>query len=202
MKRLVGYFLQGFLYIAPLGVTLYVLYQLFTLIDTPLRQIEELFLETHIPGLGVITVIVLLTLLGWVGSTIIARPFKALMRGFLDRAPLIGAIESAVRELLSALFSRERRFKQPVLVRVNAVSELEKLGFITQEDLSELGLRDKVSVYFPHSFNFSGELFFVPRELVRVVDIPSQEAMKFIVSGGLIHLGDRHERNRGRAGHS
>jgi uncharacterized membrane protein len=194
----VGYFLQGFLYIAPLGATLYVVYRVFTLVDTPLRQIEELFLETHIPGLGAVTVIVLLTVLGWLGSTIIARPFKALMRRFLERAPLIGAIEGAVRELLSALFAKERRFKQPVLVRVNAVSDLEKLGFITQEDLHELGLRETVAVYFPHSFNFSGELFLVPRGLVRVLDIPAQEAMKFIVSGGLIHLSDRHDGHAGR----
>jgi uncharacterized membrane protein len=80
VKRLVGYFLQGFLYIAPLGVTLYVVYKVFTIVDDPLRRIEELVLETHIPGLGVFTVIVLLTVLGWLGSTIIARPFKAFTR--------------------------------------------------------------------------------------------------------------------------
>ena len=198
MRRLVGFFFQGFLYIAPLAVTLYVVYRVFTFVDEPLRRIEELFLETHIPGLGVLTVVVLLTVLGWLGSTIIARPFKTFTRRFLERAPLIGAIEGAVRELLSALFAKERRFKQPVLVRVSAVSDLEKLGFITQDDLAELGLREKVAVYFPHSFNFSGELFLVPRELVRAVDIPAQEAMKFIVSGGLIHLADHREETAGR----
>jgi uncharacterized membrane protein len=200
VKRLVGYFLQGFLYSAPLGVTLYVVYKAFTILDAPLRRIEELVLKTHIPGLGVVTVLVLLTILGWLGSTIIARPFKTFTRRLLERAPLIGAIEGGVRELLSALFAKERRFKHPVLVRVNAVSELEKLGFITQEDLRELGLAGKVAVYFPHSFNFSGELFLVPRELVRIVDIPSQEAMKFIVSGGLIRIGDRQEGHAGRSG--
>jgi len=56
---------------------------------------------------------------------------------------------------------------------------------MTQEDLSDLDIKEKVAVYFPHSYNFSGELFIVPRELVRPVDIPSAEAMKFIVSGGV-----------------
>jgi len=147
-----------------------------------------LFFERHIPGLGVLTVVVLLTLLGWLGSTIIARPFKAFTRKLIDRAPLIGAIEGAVRDLLSALFAKERRFSHPVVVQMSGVSDLEKLGFITQEDLAELGLREKVAVYFPHSYNFSGELFIVPRERVRVVDISAQAAMKFIVSGGMIHL--------------
>ena len=74
-----------------------------------------------------------------------------------------------MRDLLSALFAKERRFSHPVVVQMSGVSDLEKLGFITQEDLVELGLREKVAVYFPHSYNFSGELYIVPRERVRVV---------------------------------
>jgi len=193
VKRLAGYLFQGFLYIAPLGVTGYVLYRVFMLVDAPVRQLEELFFDRHIPGLGVLSVLALLTFLGWLGSTIIARPFKAFVRKLLGRAPLIGAIEGAVRELLSALFAKERKFSHPVLVQMSGVTDLEKLGFITQEDLAELGLREKVAVYFPHSYNFSGELYIVPRERVRVVDISAQAAMKFIVSGGMIHLGEHRD---------
>lgn len=188
MKRLAGYFFQGFLYIAPLGVTVYVLFRVFTLLDAPVRKIEEAFFGTHIPGLGALTLVALLTLLGWLGSTIIARPFKSFTRKFLDRAPLIGMIEGAVRDLLAALFAKERRFSQPVVVQMSGVTDLEKLGFITQEDLTELELREKVAVYFPHSYNFSGELYLVPRARVRVVAVSAQAAMKFIVSGGMIHL--------------
>ena len=193
MKHLARHFFQGFLYIAPLGITAYVIYRVFAFIDAPMRQFEELFFERHIPGLGILTVAVLLTLLGWLGSTIIARPIKAFTRKLLDRAPLISMIERAVRELLSALFAKERRFSHPVVVQMNSVSDLQKLGFITQEDLTDLGLREKVAVYFPHSYNFSGELFLVPRDRVRVVDISAQAAMKFIVSGGMIHLGEHRE---------
>jgi uncharacterized membrane protein len=194
VKRLVGYFFQGFIYIAPLGVTAYVLYRVFTFVDAPVRRVEELFFQgKHIPGLGVLTLLALLTLLGWLGSTILARPFKSFARKLLDRAPFIGAIEGAVRDLLSALFAKERRFSHPVIVQMSGVTDLEKLGFITQEDLADLGLREKVAVYFPHSYNFSGELFIVPRERVRVVDITAQAAMKFIVSGGMIHVGEQKE---------
>jgi uncharacterized membrane protein len=193
VKRIVGYFLQGFLYIAPLGVTIYVLYAIFALVDDPVRRVSERLFGAYVPGLGVVAVAALLTLLGWLGSTIIARPFKALIRRFIDRTPLIGTIEGAVRDILSALFAKDRRFSHPVVVRMSGVSDLEKLGFITQEDLAELGLQEKVAVYFPHSYNFSGELFIVPRERVRVVDIPAQEAMKFIVSGGMIHLREHRE---------
>ena len=72
-----------------------------------------------------------------------------------------------------------------MLVKVNLISDLEKMGFITQNDLSEIGIKDKVSVYFPHSYNFSGEMFIVPVEHITPLDIPPTEAMKFIVSGGV-----------------
>ena len=195
MKRLVGYFFQGFIYIAPLGVTAYILYQVFVLVDEPVRELEVLLFGAHIPGLGLLSVVALLTLFGWLGSTIIATPLRNFIRKVIGRMPLIGTIEGTVRELLSAFFAKERKFSHPVLVQMSGATDLEKLGFITQEDLAELGLRDKVAVYFPHSYNFSGELFIVPRERVRVVDISAQEAMKFIVSGGLIHLREHGERN-------
>jgi len=193
VKRLVGYFFQGVLYIAPLGVTAYVLYQVFVFVDVPVRKLEVMLFGAHIPGIGLVTVFTVLTILGWLGSTIIASPLKNFARKVIRRTPLIGTIEGTVRELLSAFFAKERKFSRPVLVRMSGASDLEKLGFITQEDLGELGLREMVAVYFPHSYNFSGELFIVPRERVRVVDITAQEAMKFIVSGGLIHLREHAE---------
>jgi uncharacterized membrane protein len=70
-------------------------------------------------------------------------------------------------------------------VLVNPVSNLEKLGFLTEKDLSRLDVKDKVAVYFPHSYNFSGELFIVPASQVKSIDVNPTEVMKFIVSGGV-----------------
>lgn len=67
---------------------------------------------------------------------------------------------------------------------MNPISNLEKLGFITEEDLSKLDEKGKVVVYFPHSYNFSGELFIVPKNQVRSIDVNPADLMKFIVSGG------------------
>ena len=65
------------------------------------------------------------------------------------------------------------------------ISNLEKMGFITETDLSDLGIKDKATVYFPHSYNFSGEMFIVPVEHITPLNIPATEAMKFIVSAGV-----------------
>jgi len=68
------------------------------------------------------------------------------------------------------------------------------LGFLTQDDLSKLEEKDKVAVYFPHSYNFSGELFIVPIEQVRAVDLNPAIVMKFIVSGGVSDIYEEPEK--------
>jgi len=185
MKKLVNYFLQGLLYIAPLGITAYIIYGVFTFMDGLLQELLVKFFDTKIPGLGFLTLILFLILVGFLGRTFIAQPIKLLFRNIIDRIPLLKFIYGAFNDLFSAFVGKEKKFSKPVLVKVNLNSDLEKLGFITEENLELLGEKDKVAVYFPHSYNFSGELFIVPRANIKPVDINSSEVMKFIVSAGL-----------------
>ena len=185
MKKLVNYFLQGLLYIAPLGITAYIIYGVFTFMDGLLQEYLFKFFDIKIPGLGVLTLIIFLIFVGFLGRTFIAQPIKLLFRNIIDRIPLLKFIYGAFNDLFSAFVGKEKKFSKPVLVKVNLNSDLEKLGFITEENLELLGEKDKVAVYFPHSYNFSGELFIVPRANIKPVDINSSEVMKFIVSAGL-----------------
>jgi len=185
VKRIINYFLQGLLFIAPIGITGYIVYLLFNFVDGILKEYIEMWLGIHIPGLGIIILIVLLIFIGFLGQTILARPFKVLFNRLMKRVPIIKVIYSAFNDLFSAFVGKGKKFNQPVLVMVNRESNIEKLGFLTETDLGELGEKEKVAVYFPHSYNFSGELFIVPRESVRHVDVNPAEAMKFIVSAGV-----------------
>ena len=185
MKKLVNYFLQGLLYIAPLGITAYIIYGVFTFMDGLLQELLVKFFDTKIPGLGFLTLILFLILVGFLGRTLIAQPIKLLFRNIIDRIPLLKFIYGAFNDLFSAFVGKEKKFSKPVLVKVNLNSDLEKLGFITEENLELLNEKDKVAVYFPHSYNFSGELFIVPRSNIKPVDINSSDVMKFIVSAGL-----------------
>lgn len=171
-----------------MGITIYVLYLLFNLIDGLLQKYIQQYTDITIPGLGILVILVLITLLGFIGQTIIARPFKVLLDRIIRQAPLVKVIYTSLKDLLSAFVGEERKFDKPVRVLVNPVTNLEKIGFITQKDLSHLDILDKVSVYFPHSYNFSGEMFIVPREQVQPLDVPAADAMKFIVSGGVTSL--------------
>jgi len=185
MKKLVNYFLQGLLYIAPLGITAYIIYGIFTFMDGLLKELLIEFFDIKIPGLGFLTLILFLILIGFLGRTFIAQPIKLLFKNIIDRIPLLKFIYGAFNDLFSAFVGKEKKFSKPVLVKVNLNSDLEKLGFITEENLELLGEKEKVAVYFPHSYNFSGELFIVPKVNIKPIDINSSDVMKFIVSAGL-----------------
>ena len=185
MKRIFRYFLQGLLYVAPLGITFYIIYFMFTFVDKVIREAVIDWLHVNIPGIGVLVMFLIISFLGFIGSSILLTPLKRLVDLVMQKTPLLNLIYTSIRDLLSAFVGKEKKFNHPVLVKVNTISELEKVGFITQEDLSKLGLVDKVSVYFPHSYNFSGEMFIVPRIHVKPLNMSPTDAMKFIISGGV-----------------
>lgn len=185
MKKIVGYFFQGLLYVAPLGLTVYAIVLLFNVIDGLIQKYIESWIKVHIPGLGILLIFLTITFLGIIGGTILGAPVRRVIQKLLDKAPILNLIYSSIRDLLSAFVGKEKKFNQPVLVKVNTISELEKVGFLTQEDLSNIGIKDKVAVYFPHSYNFSGEMFIVPTAQVRPLNMAPADAMKFVVSGGV-----------------
>ena len=195
MRKLLNYLLQGLLYIAPLGITIYVIYLTFNFTDSLLDDYLEKSLGIDIPGLGIIVIVVFLIIVGMVGQSIIARPFQKLFKKLLEKVPLLRFIFSALNDLFSAFVGKEKKFNKPVLVLVNPVSNLEKMGFLTEEDLSNIEEKEKVAVYFPHSYNFSGEMFIVPKEQVKPLDINPAIAMKFIVSGGVSKIYDEAKEN-------
>ena len=95
-----------------------------------------------------------------------------------------------MKDLFSAFIGdKKKMFSQPVMVMLFKEAGIRKLGFVTQEDLSAFGLEDLVAVYFPHSYNFSGNLYLVPKENITVLpQMQGADALKFIVSGGVTEI--------------
>ncbi len=187
-RRLVNYFLQGLLYIAPIGLTIYIIYSLFGFLDGLLHSVILDLFGIYIPGLGLIAIVLLITLLGYIGQTVIAHPIKRQINWILKQTPILQTLYSSIKDFFEAFVGKDKKFNHPVLVKVNQSANLEKIGFITQTDLSELKIKDKVAVYFPHSYAFSGELFVVPTENVTPLDMSSREAMKFVLTGGITKI--------------
>ena len=189
MKKLRKYFFQGLLFLVPVGLTIYIVYQIYVFINGLLISYIRPIIHVNIPFLDLLIVLTVIALVGLLGDTFIFRPVKNLVNKAFMKIPVINLLFTSLKDILSAFVGKDRKFSSPALVKINHLTNLEKLGFITQEDLSKIGVRDKkVAVYFPHSYNFSGELFIVPAEQVTPLDLPSSEVMKFIVSGGVIDI--------------
>lgn len=187
MNRIFKYLLQGILYIAPLAVTVYIIYIVFDFLDNILSGFLA-YLHLDFPGIGLLFIILFLILVGYLGQTILANPLKAFFRATIMRIPILNVVYTAFSDLFSAFVGKQKKFNKPVMVLMNPVTNLYKLGFLTEEDLTVMGEYDKVAVYFPHSYNFSGEMFIVPKDQVRPVKLNAGEVMKFIVSGGVSEL--------------
>ncbi|HAN50012.1 MAG TPA: hypothetical protein DCQ08_03345 [Amoebophilaceae bacterium] len=180
LSDLFGYFMRGLLLVAPFALTIYI-------ISLALNFIDGL-IGIKIPGLGIAILLTSITFLGYLGSTLLVRSVFDLTENLITKLPFISTIYYSLKELTSAFVGDKKKFDKPVLVIMNKEAQLHKLGFVTQKDLKTMNLPGSIAVYVPHSYNFSGDLFILPKEAVSPVDIASTEVMKFIVSGGVAGL--------------
>jgi len=192
-RVILNFFLQGLLFVVPIVVTGWVLIKTILWIDSLLPfQIPvkvPLFNQIDLPGLGLIVIFLFVTIVGYIGSKYIRNPFFAYTESVIDRAPLVKLIYSSVKDLINAFVGEKKSFNHPVLVQIHKENEMYRIGFITKDDLSMLGLeKDKVAVYLPFSYGFNGQLMIVKRENVTPIDASGTEMMKFIISGGVTEL--------------
>lgn len=159
------------------------------LISLALNLIDGL-IKIKIPGLGIAILLTSITFFGYLGSILLVRSVFDLTESFITRLPFISSIYISLKELTSALVGNTKKFDKPVLVIMNKEARLQKIGFVTHKNLKTINLPGNIAVYVPHSYNFSGDLFIVPKEVVTPLDVASTEIMKFIVSGGVTGLHD------------
>lgn len=180
MKKVSSYFIRGLVYLLPISLTIYIVYSLIT-------WLNEL-LHIGIPGVGLVLAIVMITILGYLGSLLISSPLVKRFEQLFVKIPLISIIYTSIKDLVNAFAGDKNKFNKPVLVKFDKNVDAMKPGFLTAEDLTKINLKDSVAVYMPHSYNFSGNIFIVPKENIIHVDMPSIDFMKFIVSGGVTHF--------------
>lgn len=176
--------------IAPLALTILILVKTFTFLDSLLPKDLTVSGDTtlgDIPGLGILLLVLILVFAGFLGDTLIASPIQSYFQKLLKKAPLVKLVYSSVKDLLSAFVGNKKKFSSPVLIKENDNSNLNRIGFITQKDLTNIGVKEGyTSVYIPHSYAFSGMLFIVENQYLKPLDVSSGDAMKFIVSGGVL----------------
>ena len=186
MSRLLNYFFRGLIVVAPAAVTIYICVAIFTRIDN--------WLGFRIPGVGFVLTIVLITVVGFLASNLIARGLLSAFESTLQRLPFVRLLYGSTRDLLNAFVGEKRRFDKPVLVTLLPGSETFVIGFLTQDSLAAAGLPGlggHVTVYVPQSYGFAGQLVVVPTSQVRPLPVESAAAMAFIISGGVTEMPER-----------
>lgn len=194
MRKLIGYILNGVLVTVPIVIVVYIIYKVLVILSIPVNTIMESDLtasEKELVGhdispLGILILLFVLLAIGFLWAKLISEPLKVRMAKWLDKIPMY----KSIRDLMNAFVGSKKMFNKPVLVKLNSASEVEMIGFVTDEDLKELGddQEGKIGVYMPMSYSFSGHLVVVPRRNVKKIDRSSVDIMKYVVSGGIVEI--------------
>ena len=176
-QKILASFFRGLVLVAPVTITIYILV-------SALRYVDEL-LHIEFPGLGIFILVSSITLIGALSKTLLINPLLGYLEKIITKVPLAALIYSSLKDLLSAFVGDKRKFDQPVLVELFPGSGILKVGFITQQTIEPVVSPDYRAVYFPHSYNISGEVMLVPSHRIQSMEWKSADAMKFVVSGGV-----------------
>jgi len=199
-RKIIQYFLQGLLIIAPLAITIYAIYWVISTVDGWVPIFREVVrdaqgniigYEVKNYGLGFLVVLVAIITIGYLSSFFIQSKLFNLFDHWLEKTPGIKFIYTSTRDFFEAFAGDKKRFNKAVLANVFA-EDVWIIGFMTDEEMHKFELgADKVSVYVPQAYNFAGQLYILPRNKVKKINnISSGEAMKYAVTGGVVELTD------------
>jgi uncharacterized membrane protein len=178
MNWLAKNFLRGLVVVVPIGLTVYLVYQTFVTLDR--------LLKLPYPGLGVGALLLATIAIGAIVSNFVGRELFALTEKLFTKAPIVRIVYAAIKDLLEAFVGNKRRFDRPVAI--DMPGELRTFGFITRDDLADLGMPDSVAVYVPFSYTWDGCLVVVPRDRVHPIEADSASVMALVVSGGVSRI--------------
>ncbi len=212
LKKLLTHFLQGLVVLAPIGITLWVVFGLFNFVDGILPNVLHVLAPNwmeadssgqlkRIPGIGFMVVVLLVLFTGWISSMLFFSRIVAMLDKLLEKTPGVKFIYSSVKDFLEAFAGNKKKFDKPVLVNVDAPG-VWRVGFVTQSASLAVGMIDYVTVYVPHSYAISGITYIVPVTHIKPLHgISAADAMKYAISGGVAEM-EMHEHTEEQPGNS
>ncbi len=178
-QKIIQYFLQGLLILGPVSITVYFIYVIFDKIDSILRP------AINIPGIGFVIIIGFIIFTGYLSSFFVMSRILSVLDKFLEKTPGVKLFYSFLRDFFEAFAGNKKKFTNNVLACVDDTN-VWRVGFITQEDMSSFGMVDYVAVYLPMAYSVAGNVYIVPKERVKAItNISAAQSMKFAVSGGV-----------------
>ncbi|MBP2227579.1 putative membrane protein [Azospirillum agricola] len=198
--RLRAYFLAGVLVTAPIAITIYIAWWFVSFIDGHIRPLipaaynPENYLPFSIPGIGVLTVIIVVTLIGTFTAGYVGRLVLGLGEGLVERMPVVRSVYGAVKQIFETVLAKKSNaFREVVVLQYPRVG-VWSLGFITgsaHPDVQRVSEEEMVNVFIPCAPPTAGYLVMVPRHEVTVLNMPVEDGLKLVMSGGIVVPPDR-----------
>lgn len=193
------YLLAGILVTAPISLTVYFTYLFLSFIDYQVAQIlpdrwyEELYGHTTIPGVGLLIAVCFFIIVGWLATNILGRIVIRVSEYIVDRVPLIGKLYGAIKQILETIMaSQSQAFRDAVMLEYPRKG-IWSIGFVTgrtEGEVQDVTQEETINVFVPTTPNpTSGYLLFVPKKDLIYLEMSVEEAVKLVISGGIIAPG-------------
>jgi uncharacterized membrane protein len=194
--RLRGYFFAGMLVTAPIAITVYIALLLISFVDQQVFALippvynPETYLPFSVPGIGVVLMIVILTLIGAVAAGYLGKMLLRLSDRLLNRMPVVRSIYGVAKQIVETVVSnRSVAFREVVLIEYPR-SGIWTIGFLTGRSIDQIGQvvgRNLVNVFVPTTPNpTSGFLLFLPESDVHRLSVTVEEGIKLVISAGIV----------------
>ncbi len=184
---------RGVVVLVPVVITIWVLNILFNAVDGIISPIFDHLLGRHIPGLGFISMIILILVVGIFSRNLFGRSLFKFFERIIYTIPLARTIYSAIKDLVGALQAggKGKSFRRVVMIEYPRAGSY-TIGFVTNEMTvrRDTTSEEMVSVYIPNPPNpTSGIMIILPRAQVRPIDISVEDGLKLVLSGGIVTSG-------------
>ena len=198
MGRIRSWFFTGLVVTAPVLLTIYITWSAIEIIDNQVANLLPHFAETaysEIPGIGLLIGFALITVIGALAAGFMGRWLISIGESILNRMPVVRSIYGATKQILETVVSAQSdAFREVVLVEYPRKG-LWVIGFVTGNTKGEVDTvidHDMVNVFIPTTPNpTSGFLLFCPKKEVVFLEMEVEEAVKMVVSGGIVTPPDR-----------
>ena len=187
--RIRNYFIAGVVVLIPIGITVYLTIFLVSISSKILpKEINpNNYLPYDIPGVEILTAVLLITLIGWLSLSFLGKKLLNLFNNILKKIPILRTIYSAIVQMTETFTRTDKGKKNVVLVEYPRKGSW-AVGFATKENSGEITRKTNkklINVFIPTTPNpTSGFLLMFPEDEVIYLDLSFEEASKFIVSAG------------------
>ena len=188
--RLKRYFLSGFFTLIPMGLSVLVVWSVITGVDRTLAPVIDTALGFRVPGLGLITALLLIFIAGVVTSHVVGERLLVLAEDALGRIPVFKWVYGTIKQMTEAFSpANKASFKSVVMIEFPRPG-VYSMGFVTGEtalDLPDGKSRKLIAVYIPTNHVYIGDIVFVPAESVIPSKLTVQQGIQVALSAGAGH---------------